>query len=137
MAATSGNSHITDGAIFTQATCDSYLAEITALELEHDWMTGVNKTYTLRTYTYDGTNFSNPVDADDWTGAGANAFYPAWRTDNPTVTAVVQSDVNTYPYEQWNKFTNQNSDWNATAVLIAEDITIMKAQHTEMLATVD
>ncbi len=137
MPATSGNSHITDGFIFTQAECDSYLAEINTLETEWQWMTGVNKTYKLRTYDYDGTNFSNPVDGIDWTGAGANEFYPAWRTDNPTVTAVVQSDVNTYPYEQWNYFTNQNTQYNADAAQLKTDLDIMKATHVEMLATVD
>ena len=137
MAATSGNSHITDGAIFTQAQCDDYLTHITELQRDWDWMTGVNKTYKLRSYDYDGTTFSNPTDGDDFTGAGGHDFYPAWRTDNPDVTAVVQSDVNTYPYEQWDYFTNHRSDYDADAAQIKTDLDLMKARHVEMLATVD
>lgn len=137
MAATSGNTHITDGMIFLQADCDSYLEEINTLETQWEWMTGVTKTYTLRTYDYDGSDFSNPVTGDNYTGAGADGFYPAWRTANPDVTAVVQNDFDTYPYEQWNYYTNQNTQYNADAAQIKTDLDKMKATHVEMLATVD
>ena len=137
MAATTGNTHITDGDVFTQAECDAKLAEITDMELDHDWKTGVNKTYTMRNYEFDGTDFTNPVDGDDYTGAGANDFYPAWRTANPDVTAVVQSDENTYPYNQWNAFTNENATWVHEAGVLADLIVVEKAAHVEMLATVD
>ncbi len=137
MAATSGNTHITNGVIYTQAQCDDYLTHITELQREWDWMTGVNKTYKLRSYDYDGTTFSNPTDDADFTGAGANDFYPAWRTANPDVTEVVQSDEDTYPYEQWDYFTNDNTQWNADAAQVKIDLDVMKATHVEMLATVD
>ncbi len=136
MAATTGNTHITDGDVFTQETCDEYLAEITDMELDHDWKTGVNKTYTMRTYEFDGTDFINPVDSDDYTGAGAYDFYPAWRTANPDVTEVVQSDANTYPYNQWKEF-SETATWVQLAAELADLIVVFKATHAEMLATVD
>ena len=138
MAATSGNTHITDGVTYSQEMCDEYLGWINEMQRDYDWMTGVNKTYKLRSYDCgDDGVFSNPTDADDWTGAGGHDFYPAWRTDNPDVTAVVQSDVNTYPYEQWDYFTNHRSDYDADAAQIKTDLDLMKARHVEMLATVD
>ncbi len=137
MAATSGNTHITDGETYSQAQCDEYLGYINDLKLDHDWMTGVNKTYMLKNYDYDGTTFTKTTDDIEWTGAGASAFYPAWRTDNPDVTAVVQGNQATYAYEQWDYYTNSRTEHDADAVEIGKDLDIMKATHVEMLATVD
>ena len=141
MAATSGNTHITDGALYTQDLCDDYLAEITELEGKWEWMTGVVKAWTLRRYTHDGTNFtgfeesSATIDGHE-TYAGAHFFLPHWRTGNPDVTEVT-SDPRTHSYDQWNKFTNDRTGWDAIAAELKSDIDIMKATHAEMLATVD
>ena len=140
MAATSGNTHIADGLVFIQSDCDAYLVKINALETEWEWITGVNKTYKLKTGTWDGSELTNMQEGAsntlDHTLAGAHDYYPAWRTANPDITAV--SDVvNSQSYDQWNKFTNDRSTWDSDAATLKSDVDIMKATHVEMLATVD
>ena len=137
MAATSGNTHIDDGVTYSQEMCDEYLGWINEMQRDYDWMTNVNKTYMLKNYDYDGTTFTKTTDDIEWTGAGASAFYPAWRTANPDVTAVVQGNQATYAYEQWDYYTNSRTEHDADAVEIGKDLDIMKATHVEMLATVD
>lgn len=140
MAATSGNSYITDGMVYTQAECDTYLAEINALENKHDWMTGVTKTYKLKSYSFVDGELVNGVEASDdsldHTLAGAHDYYPWWRTQAPDVTEVT-ADPSTHSYDQWNMFTNDRTQWDADAATLNTDIIQMKATHTEMLATVD
>jgi len=142
MAATSGNTHIEDGRVFTQAECDDYLATITEGEGMWEWATGVTKAWVLRTYTHDGTNFTGKTDDASATidghptYAGAHFFLPHWRTGNPDVTEVT-SDPRTHSYDQWNKFTNDRSTWDAEAAALKTDVDIMKLTHVEMLATVD
>jgi hypothetical protein len=141
MAATSGNTHITDGMIFTQETCDSYLAEINTAEERWEWMTGVTKAWVLKKYTHDGSAFtgstasSETIDGHE-TYAGSHFFLPHWRTANGSVTEVT-ADPETHSYDQWNKFTNDRSAWDSEAATLKSDFDIMKATHVEMLATVD
>ena len=77
--------------IFTQAECDEYLTTITALKLNHDWLSGVDKTYPLKSYTYDDATdtWINPVDeGSTFVGAGAPAWFTAWRIDNPDAVEI-------------------------------------------------
>ena len=136
MAATSGNSHITDGMVFTQAECDEYQLVVDRLQQEWDWMTGVTRDYVLRTGTWNGSEYENFQAGETYTGAGAVAWYPGWRTKNPDVTEVSATE-GSQAWAQWDYFTNRRSDWDAEAAQKKADLDIMKATKVEMLATVD
>ena len=140
MAATSGNTHITDGMVFTQAECDEYQVAIDNLQINWNWRTGVNGTYKLKSGTWNGSELSNMQEGSGdtltHTLAGAHEYYPAWRTANPDVTGI-SGTAGSQSYDQWNKFTNDRSTWDAEAADIKTDLDKMKATHVEMLATVD
>mgnify|MGYP003314870517 CR=1 FL=1 len=140
MAATSGNTHITDGMVFTQAECDEYQVAIDNLQINWNWRTGVNGTYKLKSGTWNGSELINMQEGSGdtltHTLAGAHEYYPAWRTANPDVTGI-SGTAGSQSYDQWNKFTNDRSTWDAEAAEIKTDLDKMKATHVEMLATVD
>mgnify|MGYP001156692471 FL=1 len=140
MAATSGNTHITDGMVFTQAECDEYQVAIDNLQINWNWRTGVNGTYKLKSGTWNGSELINMQEGSGdtltHTLAGAHEYYPAWRTANPDVTGI-SGTAGSQSYDQWNKFTNDRSTWDAEAADIKTDLDKMKATHVEMLATVD
>ena len=140
MAATSGNTHITDGMVFTQAECDEYQIAIDNLQINWNWRTGVNGTYKLKSGTWNGSELINMQEGSGdtltHTLAGAHEYYPAWRTANPDVTGI-SGTAGSQSYDQWNKFTNDRSTWDAEAAEIKTDLDKMKATHVEMLATVD
>ena len=128
---------VQDGKIHTQAECDAYLATINELKHGHDWMSGVEETYQLRTFDWDGSalvNEQKPADAT-YTGNGAHGYYPEWRAANPDVTAVGSHD-NSVSYDQWNSFTNERDDWDAEVVQLGKDIGIMENHHAEMIASI-
>ena len=139
MAATSGNTHITDGMVFTQAECDEYQVAIDNLQINWNWRTGVNGTYKLKSGTWNGSALVEETPDDDCIHEnidGAHEYYPAWRTANPDVTGI-SGTAGSQSYDQWNKFTNDRSTWDAEATALKADVDIMKATHVEMLATVD
>ena len=140
MAATSGNTHITDGMVFTQAECDEYQVAIDNLQINWNWRTGVNGTYKLKSGTWNGSELINMQEGSGdtltHTLAGAHEYYPAWRTANPDVTGI-SGTAGSQSYDQCNKFTNDRSTWDAEAADIKTDLDKMKATHVEMLATVD
>ena len=140
MAATSGNTHITDGMVFTQAECDEYQVAIDNLQINWNWRTGVNGTYKLKSGTWNGSELINMQEGSGdtltHTLAGAHEYYPAWRAANPDVTGI-SGTAGSQSYDQWNKFTNDRSTWDAEAADIKTDLDKMKATHVEMLATVD
>jgi len=138
MAATSGNTHIEDGKVYTQAECDAYQVLIDDVQSSWDWMTGVTRDYTLRTGTYNSTtkdyeNFQAGVTINV---AGAHEWYPEWRNANPDITEVSATE-GSQAWGQWDYFTNRRSDWDAEAAQMKIDLDIMKATKVEMLATVD
>lgn len=125
--------------IFTQAECDEYLATITDLKIKHDFRSDVDKEYQGDIADLvDGVLVNiRPGGADEiFTGAGASEFYPQWRIDNPSVTAVSE-DSNELAYDQWNKYTNDRSTWDAEVLALGEDIGAMEERHIEMLASVE
>ena len=137
MAATSGNTHITDGMVFTQAECDEYQVAIDNLQINWNWRTGVNGTYKLKSGTWNGSELINMQEGSGdtltHTLAGAHEYYPAWRTANPDVTGI-SGTAGSQSYDQWNKFTNDRSTWDSEAATLKADVDIMKATHVEMLA---
>ena len=142
MAATSGNTYIEDGRVFTQAECDTYLAEINTIKKRWEWMTGVEGTYKLRTGTWNSSTnqYDNlqETSGDELTHTlkGAHEYYPAWRERYPDITEQSDSEGSA-SWGQWDYFTNRRSDWVAEAAQIKIDYEQMEATHTEMLATVD
>lgn len=131
--------------IFTQAECDEYLTTITALKLNHDWLSGVDKTYPLKSYTYDdATNtWINPVDeGSTFVGAGAPAWFTAWRIDNPdaveiTSEAEAAANPTCAAWTGWNEYVNDNDTYIAALNTMGEDIGKMESTHATMLATIE
>ena len=138
MAATSGNTHIEDGKVFTQAECDAYQVLIDDVQSSWDWMTGVTRDYTLRTGTWNESakDYENFQDGVTINVAGAHEWYPEWRNANPDITEVSATE-GSQAWGQWDYFTNRRSDWDAEAAQMKTDLDIMKATKVEMLATVD
>ena len=140
MAATSGNTHITDGMVFTQAECDEYQVAIDNLQINWNWRTGVNGTYKLKSGTWNGSELINMQEGSGdtltHTLAGAHEYYPAWRTRYPDITEI-SGTVGSASWEQWDYFTNRRSDWDAEAAQMKTDLDIMIATKVEMVATVD
>lgn len=131
--------------IFTQAECDEYLTTITALKLNHDWLSGVDKTYPLKSYTYDdATNtWINPVDeGSTFVGEGAPAWFTAWRIDNPdaveiTSEAEAAANPTCAAWTGWNEYVNDNDTYIAALNTMGEDIGKMESTHATMLATIE
>ena len=92
MAATSGNTHITDGMVFTQAECDEYQVAIDNLQINWNWRTGVNGTYKLKSGTWNGSELikmqEGSGDTLTHTLAGAHEYYPELSPANPDVTGI-------------------------------------------------
>ena len=77
-------------------------------------MSGVEDTYQLRTFDWDGSalvNEQKPADAT-YTGNGAHGYYPEWRTANPDVTAVGSHETLIH-MTSGTTFTNERDDWDA------------------------
>jgi len=131
--------------IFTQAECDEYLTTITALKLNHDWLSGVDKTYPLKSYTYDDATdtWINPVDeGSTFVGAGAPAWFTAWRIDNPdaveiTSEAEAAANPTCAAWTGWNEYVNDNDTYIAALNTMGEDIGKMESTHATMLATIE
>jgi len=127
---------VQDGNTYTQAECDTYLAEIETYQLTHDWMAGKTATYVMRQYDWDGSALGNEAAiADAYTGDGAHGYYPEWRTANPSFTEI-GSDQNSHSWGQWDYFTNRRSDWDTEVSTLGTDLGQMRNHHAEMLATI-
>ena len=139
MAATSGNTHITDGVVFTQEQCDDYQTTIDKVQKNWNWMTGVNATYTLTKVSWNGSALVEETPDDDCIHEninGAHEYYPAWRTRYPDITEI-SGTTGSASWEQWDYFTNRRSDWDAEAAQMKTDLDTMIATKVEMVATVD